>query len=253
MQIRHPASHPFPSANIYHLVEQAEAHVVVLRLFILLRFLLRLLISCFRARISDTSGWSRAGILVGVGNAILQLLNTFPLVISLHGYGQNLLVGVDNRVHDGWKGGEVDSEGDGSNSRDSSGESFKQLGFLNVKDIWGEDLTLVVNLRDAHAVCEGGDVQHVEQGSFGGSDLAASLDKLQVLCDLNGTTGNLGGNTEGLEEGSLAGFHASVTGGDVDIVGGDGAGTGRSSDTVLEDLCPDVLEVAVREDESNVA
>jgi len=44
-----------------------------------------------------------------------------------------------------------------------------------------------------------------------------------------------------------------VSGGDEDITGSEGTGTGRSSDTVGEDLVADLLEVAVGEDEANVA
>ena len=44
-----------------------------------------------------------------------------------------------------------------------------------------------------------------------------------------------------------------VSGGNVDITGGDGTGTSGSSDTVGEDLVTDFLEVTVGEDETDVA
>jgi hypothetical protein len=44
-----------------------------------------------------------------------------------------------------------------------------------------------------------------------------------------------------------------VSGGNVDIARGNGTGTSGSSDTVGEDLVTDLLEVAVGEDETNVA
>lgn len=44
-----------------------------------------------------------------------------------------------------------------------------------------------------------------------------------------------------------------VSGGNVDIAGGDGTGTSGSSDTVGEDLVTGLLEVGVGEDETDVA
>jgi hypothetical protein len=70
--------------------------------------------------------------------------------------------------------------------------------------------------------------------------------------DFNGTTGNLGGDTESLEERGLTGFHTSVTSRDFDISGSDGTSTSRGSNTVGENLFTDFLEVLVGEDETNV-
>ena len=44
-----------------------------------------------------------------------------------------------------------------------------------------------------------------------------------------------------------------VSGGNVDIAGGDGTGTSGGSDTVGENLLTGVLEVGVGEDETDVA
>jgi hypothetical protein len=112
---------------------------------------------------------------------------------------------------------------------------------------------LVVDLSDTHTVGEGRDVQHVEKGSLGSTDLATGLDELQVGSDFNGTTGNLGWDTKSLEERGLSGLHTSVTGGNVDICGRNGTSSGRSSDLVGKNLVTDSLEIVVGEDESNVA
>lgn len=78
--------------------------------------------------------------------------------------------------------------------------------------------------------------------------LAASLNELEVAGDFNGTTGNLGGDTESLEERGLSGFHTSVASGDPDVSGSDGTSPGGGSDTVGQNLVTDVLQVAVGED-----
>jgi len=127
------------------------------------------------------------------------------------------------------------------------------LGLLNVEHAGWEGVALVVNLGNTHTICEGRDVQHVEQGSLGGSNLTASLDELQFGSDFNGTTGNLSWDTEGLEERGLSGFHTSVTSWDEDIGRGDSTGSGGGSNLVGENFVTDGLEVAVGEDETDVA
>ena len=107
-------------------------------------------------------------------------------------------------------------------------------------------------MLDNHSVCEGGDVQHVEEGGFGSTDLGALGDKVDIGDNFNGTTGNLGGDTKSLEERGLTGFHTSVTGRDFDINGSDGTSTSGGSNTVGENLLTDILEVIVGEDETNV-
>jgi len=155
-------------------------------------------------------------------------------------------------VHDGCKGWEVDSKGDGRDGGDGRAESLEELGLFDVEHRWVEDLAIIVDLGDTHTEGEWRDVQHVEEGGLGGSDLGTSLDELQIGSNFDGTTGNLGWDTESLEEGGLSGFHTSVTSWDEDIERSDGTGTSRSSDTVLENLLTDLLEVAIGEDKTDV-
>jgi hypothetical protein len=156
-------------------------------------------------------------------------------------------------VHNRWEGREIGSERDTSNGGDGAGESLEKLALLDVENAWRESVALVVNLSDAHTVREGRDVQHVEEGGLGGSDLVSGLDELQIGRNFDGTTSDLGWDTESLEERGLSGFHASVTSGDVDIGGRNGTSTGRSGNLVGEDLVTDGLEVTVGEDEPDVA
>ncbi|KAB8596072.1 hypothetical protein FH972_025783 [Carpinus fangiana] len=190
---------------------------------------------------------------IRVGDAVLELLNLGPGVLGADGDSEDVLVAVEDGVDDGGKGGVIGGEGDGGDGGNGAGEGLEQLALLNVEHARLKGLALVVDLRDGHTVGEGRDVEHVEQGGLGGSDLAAGLDELKLGRDFNGTTGNLGGNTESLEERGLAGLHASVAGRDEDIAGGDGTGTGGRSDAVGQDLLADLLELAVGEDEADVA
>jgi hypothetical protein len=108
-------------------------------------------------------------------------------------------------------------------------------------------------LTDAHTIGERRDVEHVKQGSLGGSDLATSLNELQIGRDFNGTTSNLGWDTESLEERGLSGFHTSITSGDEDIAWGNGTSTSGRSNLVGENLLTDILEVGIGEDKTDVA
>jgi hypothetical protein len=202
---------------------------------------------------SGGGGRSSRGVSIGVGDAVLELLNLGPADLGLDSDGKDLLVGVDERVHDGGQGGEVESQRDGGDGSDGLGEGLEELFLADVEDLGREALTLVVDLGNTHTVGEGRDVEHVEQGSLGGTDLVASLNELQVGGNLNSTTGNLGGDTESLEERGLTGLHAGVASGDPDVGGSDGTSTSGSSDTVDENLVTDLLEVAVGEDETDVA
>lgn len=156
-------------------------------------------------------------------------------------------------MDDGWQSWEVGGQRDTSDGGNGAGERLQELALLDVENRRWEAVALVVDLGDTHSVGEGGDVQHVEESGFGSSNLGAGLDELQVGGDFNGTTGNLGGDTESLEERGLSGFHTSVTSGDVDIGGGNGTSSGRSSNLVGVDLVADGLEVGVGEDETDIA
>lgn len=179
-------------------------------------------------------------------------MDGLPLVVDLDGDRDGVLVGVDKGVHDRRQGGVVDGQGDGGDGGDGAGEGLEELALLDVEDAGIEGLALVVDLSNTHTVGEGRDVQHVEKGGLGGTDLAAGLNELQVRGNFNGTTGNLGGDTESLEERGLSGLHTSVTSGDENIGGGNGTGTGGGGDAVGENLLTGVLEVGVGEDETDV-
>ena len=103
------------------------------------------------------------------------------------------------------------------------------------ENIGREDVTLVEDLNDGHA------------------DTGTSSDDLHVVDDFDGTTSNLRGDTECLEERGLAGLHTSVTSGNGDIEGSEGTSTSGGSNLVGRDDVTDLLEVTGREDETDVA
>jgi hypothetical protein len=156
-------------------------------------------------------------------------------------------------VHDGYDGWVLESKGDASNGLDTSHEPFDKLALIDIQNVWGEGRSIVIDHRYRHTVCERRDVQHVQEGSFGWSDLGTSNDDFDVRHDFDRTTGNLGGDLESLEERGLSGFHTSVTSGHSDVYGGNGTSTGRGLDLVGDNDLAHILEVTRGEDEANVA
>lgn len=182
-----------------------------------------------------------------------HLGGTLELVLGSERDVEEVLVGVDERVHDRSNGGDTSSERKSGNGLDTRRELGKEGRLLNVEDGWREDGTVVIDLNNRHTVGERRDVQHVEQSGFGRSDLLALSDDLDIVDDFNGTTGNLGRDTESLEERGLSWLHTGVTGRDVDVDGGKGTSLGRGGDDVGDDDLTDVLEVTGSEDETNVS
>lgn len=147
----------------------------------------------------------------------------------------------------------VERERDSGNGLDSAHEMSEQSALLNVENIRGKDVAFVVDLDNGQTVGERRNVQHVEKSCLGRSDLITSSNEFDIGNDFNGTTSDFGWDTKSLEERGLAWFHTGVSSGNGDINWSDGTSTSRSSDTVCENLCSDFLEVALGEDESNVA
>lgn len=228
------------------LVKETEAHVL-LGLFLLLN-------GGGSRLLGSSSGGNggSGGEFLGVLNAVLEFLSLGNAVVRVDRDSQEVLVTVGDQVGNGSNGGVTSGQRDGSNLGDSTNKVADQSALLNVKNGGWEAGALIVDLNNTHTVGEGRDVQHVEQSGFGSTDLGVLGDKVDVGDDFNGTTGNLGGDTESLEERGLTGFHTGVTSRDFDIDGGNGTSTGRGSNTVGENLLTDILEVTVGEDETNV-
>lgn len=156
-------------------------------------------------------------------------------------------------MYDGRKGGVVESERQHSNGGNTSREAVQELLLGDVENIGTEDVALVEDLHDGHTVREWRNVQHIEQCRLGRADTGTSSDDLDVGDNFNRTTGDLGRDTEGLEEGCLSGFHTGVSSRDRDILGRESTSTGGSSDLVGSDGVTDILEIARAKDETNVA
>ncbi|KAI3488229.1 hypothetical protein L1887_47768 [Cichorium endivia] len=232
------------------LVEETEAHVVV---GLLLLLLLLLGGGGGGARVGSGSDGGSGGESLGVGEVLLGLLGALELEVGGERDGDEVLVAVDERVHDRGDGGVVERERDAGDLLDTQHKAVHQLVLGDVEDARLEALALVVDLHDRHTVREGRDVEHVEQRSLRGADTVAGIDDLDVRDDLDGTTGDLGGDTEGLEERGLTGLHTGVTGLDEDVLGSVGTSTGGGGNTVGQDEVTNILEVTRGEDETDVA
>lgn len=99
-------------------------------------------------------------------------------------------------MRNGDNGGVSGCQTDTGDIADCSGEVTEQFLLFDVEDGGSENVAGVEDLLDDHTVCEGGDVQHVEESSFGSTDLGSLVDEMDFVDNFNGTTGDLGGNTE---------------------------------------------------------
>ena len=108
------------------------------------------------------------------------------------------------------------------------------------------------NLGDDQSIAEGADLQHVQEGCLGHTDPVAGLDDVDVLDDLNGTLGNLGWDSQSLEEAGLLRTHAGVLGGHHDVNGGKSAGLGGGLHLVGQEKVAHVEELHLGEDKANV-
>ena len=156
-------------------------------------------------------------------------------------------------MSDGDESRVLESEGDGGNGLDTGKEAVDEVVFINIQDRGFEHVALVKNLDHGHTVRERRNVQHVQEGCLGRSNTGTGDDDALVGNDFNGTTSDLGGDTEGLEEGRLAGFHSGVTCGHSDILGGESTSPSGSSDLVGGKEVTDVFQIRVGENEADVA
>merc|ERR1711890_228637 len=80
----------------------------------------------------------------------------------------------------------------------------------------------------------------------------AGLDDVHVLDDLNGSLGNLGWDSQSLEEASLLGTHTSVLGGHHDVDGGESSGLGGGLHLVGEEQVAHVQQLHLGEHNAHV-
>merc|ERR1719326_212605 len=220
------------------LVKEAEAvHVVVALLLGLRSGLVLLLLGAA----SGSSNWGSNHKRGRVGKESLGLLCEREGDLCGEGHGEDVLVAVGNHVWHRGRVGVVDGEGDGSNVHGAGEELANDNLVGDVHDSWVVGGAVVVHLGWEETVRERGDVEHVEEGGLGGADLLASLEEVDVVDNLNGTTADLGLDVEGLEEGGLLGIE------------GGGANTGRGGNLVVEKHVAHAVELALGEDEANVA
>jgi hypothetical protein len=163
------------------------------------------------------------------------------------------VVTLDERVADSEAVGLLGSKRDETDSLDGADESVVDILLGDIEDKTVVDETILVNLSNGNTIEERLDVKLAEEGNSGSGDTLVLLDEVDGVDDLNGTTSNLGGNVEGLEERSLSRVKRSRTSRDVNIDGGDNTGLGSGGDLVGTDNITDLTElVRVGEDETNV-
>lgn len=111
----------------------------------------------------------------------------------------------------------------------------------------------MLTLVDLETIEEGWNLQHSEKRRLGGTHSVTRRNQLDVTQHLNGSSGNLRLNGEGLEERSLLGAETGVLRGHDDVNGSQSAGLRRSRHLVVQDLISDLRQIAFREHEADVS
>merc|ERR1712235_110398 len=211
--------------SLEKLIEETETHVIIFILFFLFN-----LGGCGGSSIGGgSSNGGSGGELAWVGQELLELLGLLEGDLRDGGHGQEVLHTVGDAVRSAGYGWVSNLETDGGNVPNSAHEHVLDVVVGDVKDLGAEHGAGVVDLLDDEAVGEGRDLQHVEEGGLGGSDLVLLLDDVHILDNLNCTLGNLGWDGQSLEEGSLLRAHTSVLSWNCDINRSNGTGLGWSS------------------------
>jgi hypothetical protein len=204
----------------------------------------------------SSTGGSRSGSGEGarVGKEGLELGSLLEgVVVKSEGDGNAGIEGLADGVGDRGLVGKTDLERDGSDSGEGKAELADDDIGGDVEDGGGEGGAVIVHKADTKTVRKGLDVQLVEEGGLGVTDLVASLHEVDGVGDLDLTLGNLGGDLEDLEEVGLSWVATSGAGRDVHVIGGNGTHTGRGGHAVSKNHVSHVSQAAVGEHESDVS
>ena len=149
--------------------------------------------------------------------------------------------------------GQSKSEGQGSNQTDSREELLVEIVFSDVEDVRREERASIVAQSGNESVAERLDVELGQKSDFGGSNLVSLLDQVHVRDDFHGSLDDLGGNSKGLEEGSLTRVESGRSWRNEHIRRSEGSSSRGSRDLIGRDDVSDVLQRLIGEDESHVA
>merc|ERR1712117_602804 len=155
------------------LVEETEAHVIVLLLF----FLLNLGGSGSRSS-SSSSGGRGSSELARVSQELLEHLRLLEGDLGDGGDGQKVLHTVGNAVRSRSHGGVTDGKRHSGNIGNSGHELILDVIIGDVQDGGVEHRSLVIDLLDNQTVAEGEDLQETEESGLGGADLVTGGDPM---------------------------------------------------------------------------
>merc|ERR1719383_880073 len=162
------------------LIEKTESHVVIFFLFLL---------DGGSSRLSSSR--CSGGKCARISEESLDHLSLLEGDVGDGGNGEKVLHTVDNGVRDRGGCGVSNLKGDGGHISDSIHEDCLQVIVSNVQDGRIEHGSRIVHLLNDQSIGEGRDLQHIQEGSLGHTDLFASSDQMHVRNNFNCTLGNL--------------------------------------------------------------
>lgn len=233
-----------------HLIEEIEAHISIFFLFGL-----RSSCSCSGSCSSSTacSGCSGDGKGARVFEEVLDFIGEGEGELCLHSDGQQVLVSIDEGMGGSSQRRDGQLAAQCSNVLDPGRDVIAQIFVGNVEHLGIVECTVVIDLLHHESVSERLDAELREESGFGSTDLLSDVDDVNISSDFDGTLVDLGRDIQDLEERSLRGIHTGTSSGNGDVVGGDETHTSRRADLEVGDGGANFVELALREDDTNVA
>jgi len=163
------------------------------------------------------------------------------------------LVGVGDAVGNTGLGRDVEDKTELGQALDSLTELGSKNIISDIQHLSIEKTSVVIDTLQDKTVGEGANAKLLKKSSLRSTNLFSGDDEVGIVGHLNLTLGNLGGDLKGLEEVGLSGVASGGTLGDDDINGSNSSNPGRSRPDILVDYLPDVSQVTVGEDETNIS
>mmetsp|Transcript_7046 Transcript_7046/g.16074 ORF Transcript_7046/g.16074 Transcript_7046/m.16074 type:complete len:300 (-) Transcript_7046:94-993(-) len=186
-------------------------------------------------------------------NHILDLRSQRPVVVRGKRDAEQVLVAVDNKVRRRGERGVARRKRKRSHLVDGDRRRGGEVVVGDVQNGGIEDVAALEHLLDLEAILERLDSELGEKCRLGGSHLFADRDDGDIVQDLDLSLVNLRGDVERLEERRLRRVHAGVAGGHSHGHGSDDTRLGHGTNLVLANDGAHVGELALREDDADVA
>ena len=183
-----------------------------------------------RSAAAAAAAATAAAVLAGVGNGVFDEIGLLEADIGRDCDLEAVLEGIEHHVRHGAGGRVANHKAQRRNALRDGHKSLLDVLVIDVKDGRIDETLTIEDAHDLEAVRERLHAELAKKHSLGRTNLGTGRGKLNLRDNLDGTLGDLSGNTESLEETSLGRLEAGRTRLKNDVALRHSAGLGRSSD-----------------------